>query len=388
MIKRAVRICPLVVLASLTFFPCFRHGAGREQSLRPIGGVLRTADGVAYTVEVVAEKLEVPWSIAFLPNGQMLVAERPGRLRLVDKTGLVTKPVATLNEVRARGEGGLMGLTLHPSFAKNHFLYLSYTMQADGSVINRVVRFTLQNGQLADPHTILDNLPGGNVHDGCKLKFGPDGKLYVTAGEAAQRSMAQDMNSLGGKILRLNDDGSIPSDNPFPKSPIYSLGNRNPQGLDWHPQTKVLYETEHGPSNFDAPGGGDEVNIIEPGKNYGWPVIHHRETKEGMVSPLLEYTPAVAPSGASFYRGNKFPRFKNNFFFANLRGARMIRVILDERDPRKVTSTEELFVQSYGRLRELIEGPDGYIYFSTSNRDGRGRPDPADDRILRIVPAR
>lgn len=381
------RLLMIVSLLSMASASCLGQGAGVQKDEQSSAATFRTTDGVACRVEVVAHNLQVPWSIAFLPDGRVLVTERPGRLRMISKGVLLEQPIADFREIVSGGEGGLMGLALHPDFARNHFLYLSYTTRANGNTINRVVQYKFEGDRLAEPATIIDNLPGASIHDGCRIKFGPDGKLYVTTGDAAQRSIAQDMNSMGGKILRLNDDGSIPADNPFPKSPVYSLGNRNPQGIDWHPQTRVLYETEHGPSGFDAPGGGDEVNIIDPGKNYGWPVIHHRETREGMVSPLLEYTPAEAPADATFYRGSKFPKFRNNFFFANLRGSKLIRVILDGSDPRTVRSTEVLLDHTYGRLREIIEGPDGFLYFTTSNRDGRGRPDPADDRILRIVPA-
>jgi len=198
------------------------------------------------------------------------------------------------------------------------------------------------------------------------------------------------LDSLGGKTLRLNDDGTVPQDNPFVNQPgarpeIWTYGNRNSQGFDWQPGTNLLFETEHGPSGFDGPGGGDEVNILERGKNYGWPVIHHTETKAGMQSPLLEYTPAVAPSGATFYRGSAFPDFHDNFFFACLRGECMIRVVLEG---RRVVSQERLLNGQYGRLRDVTEGPEGAIYFCTSNRDGRGKPARDDDRILRLVPAK
>src|SRR5213078_2792443 len=195
-------------------------------------------------------------------------------------------------------------------------------------------------------------------------------------------------DSLAGKILRLNDDGSVPNDNPFvgrqdARPEIWAYGSRNSQGIDFQPGTNLLFETEHGPSGFDGPGGGDEVNIIERGKNYGWPAIHHRATQAGMESPLLEYTPACAPASGTFYRGSQFPQFKNNFFFGCLVGTRIIRVTLDG---RRVVSQENLLEKKYGRIRDIAEGPDGFIYFYTSNRDGRGSPASDDDRILRLVP--
>src|SRR5262249_19429422 len=190
--------------------------------------------------------------------------------------------------------------------------------------------------------------------------------------------------------LRLNDDGTIPNDNPFVgkagyRAEIWTLGNRNAQGIAWQPGSGLAFETEHGPSSFEGKGtGGDEVNILEAGKNYGSPEIHHTEPRDGMVSPLLEYSPACAPASAMFYNGTVFPEFKGNFFFGCLRGTRIIRVVLDG---RKVVSQENLLKNTYGRIREMEQGPDGYIYFSTSNRDGRGSPAKDDDRILRLVPA-
>jgi glucose/arabinose dehydrogenase len=223
-----------------------------------------------------------------------------------------------------------------------------------------------------------------------RCDFGPDGKLYISAGDSTDWELAQKQDSLAGKILRVNDDGTIPPDNPFinqknVRPEIWATGVRNPQGLAWQPDSNLLFETEHGPSGFDGPGGGDEVNIIEKGKNYGWPVIHHRDTKEGMESPLLEYTPAVAPASGMFYKGTVFPDFKGNFFFGNLRGETIIRVILNGRN---MVAQERLLEDKLGRIREVAEGPDGFIYFSTSNRDGRGSPAETDDRVMRMVPAK
>ncbi|HEY5614704.1 MAG TPA: PQQ-dependent sugar dehydrogenase [Bacteroidota bacterium] len=348
--------------------------------------IYTTSDGVKFKIETVLSNLEIPWTIVFDKAGTMYFTERPGRVQMLPKGATQPTLIATIDEVRHRGEGGLMGLALHPNFESNGLLYLSYTLEFQGESANRVVRYRLRNGSLSDKKEIGPVLPGSSVHNGCRIKFGPDGKLYVTAGDAAERSIAQDKDSFGGKILRMNDDGSIPTDNPFPRSYVLAVGIRNAQGIAWHPESKVMFQTEHGPSGFDGPGGGDEVNIIEAGKNYGWPVIHHQERKAGMESPLLEYSPAIAPASAMFYSGDVFPKFKNNFFFGGLRGTRIQRVMLDPANPRTVVKHEPLILGDFRRIRDVVEGPDGFIYFSTSNRDGRAQPFDTDDRILRIVP--
>ena len=282
--------------------------------------VYTAQDGTKFRVETVLENLVIPWSIAFDRAGNLYFTERPGRLQVLRKGEKLLHLIASLDEVRHQGEGGLMGLALHPDFERNKYLYLSYTYSVRRGLANKVVRFRLKNWALTDRKEIIADIPGSAVHNGCRIKFGPDGKLYVTTGDAAEREIAQDLGSLGGKVLRLNDDGSIPKDNPDPHSPVYTFGMRNPQGLAWHPVSGVLFETEHGPSGFDGPGGGDEVNILEGGRNYGWPIIHHRQRKPGLESPFLEYTPALAPASAMFYAGNVFPTFRNNFFFGCLRG--------------------------------------------------------------------
>ena len=351
------------------------------------GQTYASSAGTRYKIETVATGLQVPWSIAFAADGRVFVTERPGRVRIIKEGTLQSPPFATIADVEPSGESGLMGLALHPNFAQNHFLYLSYAYAGDGKRV-KVVRYRETGSGLADAKIIIENLPAAQFHAGCRLAFGPDSKLYITAGDATDRTLAQRLDSLAGKILRVNDDGSVPQDNPFvgqfgARPEIWAYGSRNSQGIDWQPETNALFETEHGPSGFDGPGGGDEVNIIERGKNYGWPVVHHTASHEGMVSPLLEYTPAVAPASGMFYRGTALSGFHNNFFFGCLAGKSLMRIVLDG---SKVVSQERMFQNKYGRIRAVAEGPDGAIYFSTSNRDGRGDPTVRDDQILRIIP--
>ncbi|HEV7699972.1 MAG TPA: PQQ-dependent sugar dehydrogenase [Pyrinomonadaceae bacterium] len=380
------RVFTLILLALSTLTGV---GCGQQNSAAVQDEVYSTAkDNIRFRVETVATGLEVPWAFAWLPNGDMLVTERKGRVRVIEKGKLRTEPVFTLPDVEPTGESGLMDITLHPDFAKNNYVYLAYSYNKDGKQV-KVVRYVYKDGKFTEDKTVVDHIPGAPNHSGMRCRFGPDGKLYVTAGDSTDWTLAQKLDSLAGKVLRLNDDGTIPTDNPFLKTPgargeIWTYGNRNPQGIAWQPGSGLAFETEHGPSGFEMKGfGGDEVNILEAGKNYGWPEIHHTETREGMVSPLLEYSPACAPASGTFYSGTQFPGMSGNFFFGCLVGKRVIRVVLNG---RKVVSQENLLEGVYGRIREMEQGPDGYIYFSTSNRDSRGSPSADDDRIMRLVP--
>jgi glucose/arabinose dehydrogenase len=359
----------------------------------PVGagnGELETSSQTnsSFRVEKVVGGLQVPWSIVWAPDGRMIFTERVGRVRVFENGTLKPQPLFVVPDVEPTGESGLMSVVLHPQFATNHLLYLSYAYGGAGIRV-RVVRYREAPEGFVDRKVIIEDIPAAQFHAGCRLRFGPDGKLYITTGDATQRELAQRLDSLAGKTLRLNDDGSIPNDNPFigqanARPEIWSYGHRNSQGMDWQPGSNLMFQTEHGPSGFDGPGGGDEVNIVERGKNYGWPLIHHKESRAGLESPLLEYTPACAPASGMFYRGSVFPQFKENLFFGCLRGEGLIRVALDG---RRVLSQERL-ITKYGRIRDVAEGPDGFLYFSTSNRDGRGTPTSDDDRILRLVPVK
>ena len=344
-------------------------------------------------VETFISRLEVPWSLAFAPDGRLFISERPGRVRVAADGQLDPNPWMTL-PVSASGEGGLMGLALDPDFAHDPWVYVCYTFDDAGTQENRISRLRELNGRGASEEILLDRFPGAIVHNGCRLKFGPDGKLYATTGDSFQRSLAQDLGSLAGKILRLNRDGTVPSDNPFgPGSLVYSYGHRNPQGLAFDPQSGALFETEHGPSGEVGFGNYDEVNIIVAGGNYGWPVVVGAPGLAAYRDPLLAFPDvAVPPAGATFYTAALIPQWTGNFFFTSLRGEHLQRVVLDASHER-VVAIERLFEQDfysgvYGRLRDVVQGPDGALYVTTSNRDGRGQPAADDDRVLRILPAR
>lgn len=319
--------------------------------------------------EIVATDLQVPWSIAFLPNKDILVTERIGRLQRIDPQGKKTL-VATLSDVKQTGESGLHGIALHPDFEKNNYVYVYYTYSANGSdTKNRVVRFTLTNNTLTDKTIIVDAIPGALFHDGGRIKFGPDKFLYISTGDAQEPSLAQDKNSLAGKILRVTDDGKPAPDNPF-NTRIYSYGHRNPQGFTWD-NTGQLWETEHGQS------ATDEVNHIGIGNNYGWPDIRGNEKRQGMITPTLQSADATwAPGDIAFLDGS--------LYFVGLRGQALFSINLSQ-TPLIV---KEHLKGEFGRMREIAVGPDNLLYITTSNRDGRGAPSSGDDRIIRINPTK
>ena len=332
-------------------------------------------------VEIVAENLKIPWSIAWAPDGTIFFTERDGHLRTI-QDGIVSESIFSVDVGGV--EGGLLGIALDPNFEDNHYVYLYYTYNDFLSTKNKVVRYVESNLSLSEDKILIDEIPGGPFHDGGRIKFGPDGKLYITTGDAGNVDLAQDKSSIAGKILRINSDGTIPGDNPFSDSPIYSIGHRNPQGLDWDDSGRLV-ATEHGPSGFYGIAH-DEINLIEPGLNYGWPDIIGSQTKEGLITPILNTGDDTwAPSGSDFYDGQKIPDWNGKYFVATLRGTHLHMIEFDLEN-NKVISNEKLFDGEFGRLRDVATGPDGYLYILTSNKDGRGAPQVNDDKILRVVP--
>ena len=347
-------------------------------------GARLTAATPDFASETIAHGLDTPWAIDFAPDARIFISERPGRIRVVEHGQLQPEPWITL-EVAASGESGLMGLAIDPHFSQNRFIYVAYSYRAGAfSIRNRLARLRedpkTRNGVL--DKILIDDVAGASNHDGGRVKFGPDGKLYWTTGDAQTTRYAQNIKSLNGKILRLNTDGSIPADNPFPNSYVYSYGHRNSQGLAWQPGTGRLYATEHGPSGFQG-CCRDEVNLIEPGKNYGWPEIRGDQTKESMISPVIQSgtNETWAPTGAVFATHGPWA---GSFLFTGLRGQSLYRVVFDPSDPRKVQTFERHFSRQFSRLRDVVEGSDKALYLLTSNRDGRGSPAPDDDRVIRL----
>lgn len=331
-----------------------------------------TADAGPVQVEtsVVATGLEAPWGLVFTPNGEALVTERDSsRLLSVDSSGNVEE-IQRLPE-NGTGEGGLLGLALSPNYESDGYVYVYYTTDED----NRVAR--MREGE--DPEPVLTGIPVLTYHNGGRIAFGPDGYLYVGTGDAGDTSTSQNLNSLGGKILRVTPTGDVPSDNPFSGSPIYSYGHRNVQGLAWDGSGR-LYASEFGQNRYD------EANIIEPGGNYGWPEVEGEGGNPNYIDPISTWTTDEAsPSGVEILKGGAIPQWEGDFFMAALRGQRLYRLDLD--DSGAVVGQEELLQGEAGRLRHVAQAPDGSLWILTSNRDGRGNPIPDDDRILRLGPA-
>lgn len=315
--------------------------------------------------EVIADNLKIPWEIVFLPDGEILVTERPESLYFVKAKQRITVP-----DVASTGEGGLLGAAIHPDFKKNQWIYLYLTKKINNQLTNRVVRYKLINNNLSDFKVIYGGILAANNHDGGRIAFGPDGFLYITTGDAQRPELAQSTNLTVGKILRLTDEGKVPSDNPFGNA-VYSYGHRNPQGLAWD-SNGDLWATEHGRSGVLS--GFDELNQIKKGGNYGWPVIQGDEEREGMMPPFVHSgaDKTWAPAGLAYFHGK--------FYFAGLRGEAIY-----EYDP-DTNKIKEFINGKFGRLRALVIGPDGYFYITTSNTDGRGAVKPGDDKLLKIDP--
>jgi glucose/arabinose dehydrogenase len=330
--------------------------------------------------------LEYPWGLAFLPDGRMLVTERPGRLRIIDKDGSLSAPLVGLPEVKASGQGGLLDVALAPEFEKSGLVYLSYSEPGKVGSGTAVGRGKLGGERLERFEVIFRQEPKtiSRKHYGSRLVFSEDGLLYVTLGERGERELAQDLSVHRGQVIRISPDGSVPEDNPFFGHPVFrpevwSYGHRNPQSAALNPVTGDLWTVEHGAK------GGDEINVPRSGRNYGWPVIsygvHYTGLKigegthrEGMEQPVHYWDPSIAPSGMAFYTGSRFPEWKGNLFVGALKGQILVRLVLDG---NKVTGEERMFRTLNERIRDVRQGPDGYIYLLTDSENGR---------ILRLEP--
>lgn len=349
----------------------------------------------AVIVDSYVEGLETVWGLAFARDRRLFITERPGRIRVVSARGqLDDTPWAVVENVAAEGEGGLMGIALHPNFPTDPWVYVMYTARQGDGRVNRVSRFREVGGRGVEEQVLLDNLPAGEYHNGGRLRFGPDGMLYIGAGDAGQRQLAQDAPEPAGSILRIAADGSIPADNPYPNSPVFAYGLRNPQGLAFR-EDGALFAADHGPTTEwrdQNIGGHDEINQILRGANYGWPRVIGAAGEAGLFDPIIAWDPALPPGDLLFYYG-AMPSLNGNLFMTSLGGEALIRIqFRDPRTPSRITAVERWFnsaeggESAYGRLRAMTIGPDGALYVGTSNHDGRGTPRDDDDQVLRIAP--
>jgi aldose sugar dehydrogenase len=320
-------------------------------------------------IAVVAEKLQTPWSIVLSKDGRVFFTERIGTIRMLNANGTLAHDPVGYIRVDQVGEGGLLGIDLHPNFTSNHKIYIYHTYSNSSGIYNRVMLLVENENKIVDSQIILDGIPGGRFHDGGRLKFGPDNKLYISTGDAGFAELSQNKSSLAGKILRINDDGTIPIDNPFPGSAIYAYGFRNVQGLTWHPETRELYASDHGAT------GNDEINVVRAGSNYGWP--YEECSNEGKyTAPVICFNPSIAPSGIAIPNSSKLG-YSGDLLLATLKGSQLRSIDL-------YTGEQNNILVGYGRLRDVVEGYNGSLFILTSNTDGRGLIQENDDKILRI----
>jgi glucose/arabinose dehydrogenase len=388
--------CPMALMAVLVLGPLFLPvvACGRPPPAPHCQLVTEgfgSAGSVPVRTETVVTGLEVPWGIAFLPDGDLLVTERPGRVRRVQGGQLAAQPVLRL-EVAASGEGGLMGIALHPRFADNRLFYLYYTARKGDRSVNRLERFRLapDKASATSDRVVLDDLPAGLYHDGGRLHFGPDGMLYVGTGDARDPSRSQNVDDPAGKLLRVGPDGEVPADNPWPGKRAFLAGIRNLEAFDWRdPGTLVV--VDHGPSGELGRSGHDEVSVARAGQNLGWPTIYSCQSRAGLVSPSLTWDRAAPPGGAAIYTGTAIADWRGSLLIGTLGSRHLHRVVFDPANPVRVMR-HEVYLDGeppagLGRLREVAMGPDGHLYVTTSNCDGRGRCPPEKDIIVRVVPA-
>lgn len=347
--------------------------------LSTAGEIAKTEAG-SVRVHIVARGLEHPWGLAFLPDGRMLVTERPGRLRIVEHDGSVSPPLSGLPEIAAHGQGGLLDVALHPGFEDNGLIYLTYAAKGRSGVGTEVARGRLEGNALVATEVIFRAMPKGRGgrHFGSRLVFQPDGSLFVTLGDRGERPRAQRLDDHAGSVIRIDEKGGVPPDNPFVgrrdvKPEIFSYGNRNVQGAATHPVTGELWAHEHGPQ------GGDELNVIRAGVNYGWPVITYGVNyglgtrigegthKEGMAQPLHHWIPSIAPSGMAFYTADRFPEWQGNLFIGSLKFRQLVRL---ELRGERVIHEERMLKDVLGRIRDVRQGPDGYLYLLVDDPDG------------------
>lgn len=321
-------------------------------------------------VTVLAENLNKPRAIA-ISDDRIFVTEKDGKIRVIQNSTLLESPLTTLRTADVF-DGGLLGIALHPNFSVNHKLYVFLTYEEDDKLWNKILQITESDNKLVNAKTILDKIPGSSFTNGGFMKFGPDNKLYVGTGTVSDAShLPQDLESLSGKILRLNDDGTIPEDNPFSDSPVYSLGHRNPQGMTWD-ANQNLFVAEFGPEK------NDEINLVQAGKNYGWPE-QQCSGDENFEGAILCYDPSIEPGGILHYSGDSLD-FESSFIMASLRAANLYQLDFDEG-----LSSQKSILSGIGRVRDVAEGQDGSLYVITSNTDGKGFPDSMDDKLLRIL---
>ena len=321
-------------------------------------------------VTILAENFDKPRAIA-VSDDRIFVTEKDGMIKVIQNNTLLESPLAILRGADVF-DGGLLGIALHPNFSSNHYMYVFLTYEEDDNLWNKILRITESENKLQNAEIILDKIPGSPFTNGGFLKFGPDEKLYVSTGTISDAShLPQDLDSLSGKILRLNDDGTIPDDNPFPNSPVYSLGHRNPQGMTWDDDGN-LFVAEFGPEK------NDEINLIQAGKNYGWPEEQCSGDRD-FEDALLCYDPSIEPGGILFYSGNSLD-FESSFIMASMRATNLYQVNFEEG-----LSSQKSILSGVGRVRDVVQGPDGSLYVITSNTDGKGFPDSMDDKLLRIL---